>query len=220
LRVKEVRGTEKLAAIRSCLRGDKNALAHLVQRYQAQVLAFCLRITGSCEDAADVAQQVFINAYRRLDQFDQNLPFRAWLMRFAANECTAFLRRRGRPAGGEALEALTDPGQRAPSQVDLAEDREWVRQAVAQLPDQYRTVVLLYYFQELSYTEIAHRTGLSVGSHCDSAIFQLGCNNSTPRKTGPDRQARLSCQPHRPGRHRSRGLGDLAEQRPGVLLRR
>ena len=157
----------ELAAIRRCLRGEKDAFAHLVQRYQAQVLALCLRMTGSREDAADVAQQVFINAFRRLDQFDQNLPFRPWLMRIAANECIAFLRRRGRQppqAGGEALEALTDPGQSAPSLVDLAEDREQVRRAVDQLPDQYRTVVLLYYFQELSYTEIARQTGLSVGT--------------------------------------------------------
>lgn len=137
---------EELAAIRRCLRGEKDAFAHLVQRYQAQVLALCLRMTGSREDAADVAQQVFINAFRRLDQFDQNLPFRPWLMRIAANECIAFLRRRGRQppqAGGEALEALTDPGQSAPSLVDLAEDRERVRRAVDQLPDQYRTVAAL-----------------------------------------------------------------------------
>lgn len=158
---------EELAAIRRCLRGDKDAFAHVVQRYQAQVLALCLRMTGSREDAADVAQQVFINAYRRLDQFDQNLPFRPWLMRIAANECIAFLRRKGcqpAQAGGEALEALSDSGQGAPALVDLAEDRERVRQAVAQLPEQYRKVVLLYYFEELSYTEIAREAGLSVGT--------------------------------------------------------
>jgi RNA polymerase sigma-70 factor, ECF subfamily len=155
-------------AIRRCLSGDKDAFATLVRQYQAQILALCLRMTGNREDAADAAQQAFVNSYRHLDRYDLDQPFRPWLFRIATNECIALLRRRGRRAaeipGDQALEAVADPEEGAPALVDLADDRERVRRAVADLPDQYRTVVLLYYFQEFSYQEVARQTGLSVGT--------------------------------------------------------
>ncbi|HLN65389.1 MAG TPA: RNA polymerase sigma factor, partial [Symbiobacteriaceae bacterium] len=56
------------------------------------------------------------------------------------------------------------PGEGAPALVALAEDRERVRSAVAHLPDQYRQVVVAYYFQELSYQEIARQTGVPIGT--------------------------------------------------------
>ncbi len=154
-------------AIRRCLAGDRDAFAVVVRQYQALILALCLRLTGNREDAADVAQQVFVSAFRHLDQYDPQQPFRPWLCRIATNACTAFLRRhrRGGPAApAQATEALPDPEPGAPALVDQAEDRERVRRAVAGLPPPYRTVVLLYYFQDLSYLEIARQTGLPVGT--------------------------------------------------------
>lgn len=154
-------------AIQRCLAGSTEAFAEVVRLYQAQILALCLRMTGSREDAADAAQQAFVNCYRHLDRYDPHQPFRPWLYRIATNECIAFLRRRGHAtsvADEEALGAATDPAAGAPALVDLAEDRERVRGAVARLPSQYRTVVVLYYFRELSYQEIARQTGLSVGT--------------------------------------------------------
>jgi RNA polymerase sigma-70 factor (ECF subfamily) len=154
-------------AIQRCLAGSTDGFADIVRLYQGQILALCLRMTGSREDAADVAQQAFVNCYRHLDRYDRDLPFRPWLYRIATNECIAFLRRRGRTmtiADDAALGAASDPGAGAPALVELAADREQVRGAVARLPSQYRTVVLLYYFRELSYQEIARQTGLSVGT--------------------------------------------------------
>lgn len=154
-------------AIRRCLEGDRDAFAAVVQQYQAQVLALCLRMTGNREDAADAAQQAFVQAYRHLDQYDQHHPFRSWLFRIATNESISLLRRRGRQAAAvedETLQAVADPAQGAPALVDLAQDREQVRQAVARLPDHFRTVVVMFYFQELSYQEISRQTGLPVGT--------------------------------------------------------
>ncbi|HYF76009.1 MAG TPA: RNA polymerase sigma factor [Symbiobacteriaceae bacterium] len=159
---------EEREAISRCLAGDKNAYATLVGQYQAQVLALCLRMTGNREDAADVAQQAFIQAYRHLDRYDPDQPFRPWLYKIATNECISFLRRTKKhqavPAADDVLENVSDPADGAPSIVDLAEDRERVRTAVAQLPLSYRQVVVAYYFQELSYQEIARQTGVPVGT--------------------------------------------------------
>ncbi|HWI62006.1 MAG TPA: RNA polymerase sigma factor [Symbiobacteriaceae bacterium] len=153
-------------AISRCMAGDREAFAELVRQYQPQVLALCLRMTGSRDDAADVAQQAFIQAYRHLDRYDPDQPFRPWLYKIATNECIAFLRRtkKHQTAPADALENVSDPADGAPSIVDMAEDRERVRTAVAQLPPNYRQVVVGYYFQELSYQEIARQAGVPVGT--------------------------------------------------------
>ncbi|WP_374711683.1 RNA polymerase sigma factor [Symbiobacterium terraclitae] len=158
---------EEREAVRRCRAGDREAFAHLVREHQAAVLALCLRMTGSGEDAADAAQQAFLQAYRRLETYDPAQPFRPWLMKIAANECIALLRRRGRqPESGDesALERAAAPGPDAPALVELAEDREAVRRAVTALPPPYRTAVIQYYFEGLSYQQMAERSGLPTGT--------------------------------------------------------
>lgn len=152
-------------AIRRCLNGERDAFGHLVRLHQAMVLALCYRMTGSREDAADIAQQAFLQAFRNLHAHDSNQPFRPWLMKIATNESISFLRKKGRQkatADEEALAQAADTGPDAPSLVALAEDREAVRQAVSALPLPYRTAILQYYFEELSYKQIAERSGLPI----------------------------------------------------------
>ncbi|MGE5673611.1 MAG: RNA polymerase sigma factor [Mycobacterium leprae] len=153
-------------AIRRCRQGDRNAFGFIVQRYQAQILALCLRMTGSREDAADLAQQAFVQAYRHLAGYDSDHPFSPWLYRIATNECIAHLRRRRHQTVGdeETLAQVEDLAAEVPALVELAQDRESVRTAVAALPLPYRTVVVLYYFQGLNYQEIAQQTGLPIGT--------------------------------------------------------
>lgn len=154
-------------AIRRCQGGDRDAFAFLVERYQAGVLALCLRLTGKQADALDLSQQAFVKAWGALDRFDPHLPFRPWLLKIATNECIAHLRRQRRqpvPLEGAALELAVGPDQSAAALHELAGDRERVRQAVGQLPDHYRTIVLRYYFQQQSYQEIARELDLPMGT--------------------------------------------------------
>jgi len=152
-------------AIRRCRRGDRDAFGILVQQYQAQILGLCLRMTGSREDAADLAQQAFVQAYRHLAGYDPSQPFSPWLRRIATNECIAHLRRRRhQTVGDEVLEQVSDAETSVPALVELTEDREQVRQAVSALPPPYQTAVVLYYFQGLSYQEITNHTGLPIGT--------------------------------------------------------
>jgi len=146
---------------------EQEAFADLIRAHQAQVLALCYRMTGSREDAADIAQQAFLKAYRNLHLYDPGQPFRPWLMRIAANECISFLRRRERRrtvTDEEALLKAADAGPDAPSLVELADDRKAVRQAVYALPPHYRAAIVQHYFEGLSYQQIAERSGLSVGT--------------------------------------------------------
>jgi RNA polymerase sigma-70 factor (ECF subfamily) len=154
-------------AVALCLAGDKESFAHLIQAYQAPMLGLCLRMTGNRDDAADVAQQAFVKAYEHLETYDPLQPFRPWLFRIATNECISLLRRkRGAPVSvqDDQLEAVADPTPGAPTLTDLSEDRLRVREAVKSLPSSYRMVVVLYYFQELSYQAIAQQTGLPIGT--------------------------------------------------------
>lgn len=153
--------------IRRCLNGDREAFALLVRAYQGQVLGLCYRMTGSREDAADIAQQAFLKAYHKLDTHDQAQPFRPWLLKIATHECISHLRRSGRSktvADEEALSEAVAPEPDAPSLVELADSREEVRRAVSALPLPYRTVILQFYFEGLSYQQIADRSGLPMGT--------------------------------------------------------
>lgn len=154
-------------AVQRCLAGDKDAFAEIVRQYQAQILAYCLRMLGNREDAADAAQQAFVQAYRHLNRYDPHQPFRPWLYRIATNLCIDFRRRSGRqasPMADEDLERISEPTASPAHLADLAADREEIREAVARLPDHFRTVILLHYFEDLSYQEIAHQTKLPMGT--------------------------------------------------------
>jgi RNA polymerase sigma-70 factor (ECF subfamily) len=158
---------DELDAIERCRHDDKNAFAAVVQQYQAQILALCLRMTGNREDASDVAQQTFVQAFGHLDRYDPHQPFRPWLYKIATNQCISFLRRQGRqaaPVPDEVLEQVSDPEDGAPTLVEAAADRQEVRAAVATLPEPYRTAVVLHYFEGLSYQEMARQTDLPIGT--------------------------------------------------------
>lgn len=158
---------DERVAIERCRHGDKNAFAVIVQQYQTQILALSLRMTGNREDAADVAQQAFIQAFGHLDRYDPHQPFRPWLYKIATNQCISFLRRRGRqatPVSDEVLEQVSDPEDGTPTLVEAAADRQEVRAAVATLPEPYRTAVVLHYFEGLSYQEMARQTDLPIGT--------------------------------------------------------
>jgi RNA polymerase sigma-70 factor (ECF subfamily) len=162
----------------------REAFAQLVRQYQAQVLGLCYRMTGSRKDAADVAQQVFLQAYRHLHTHDTSQPFRPWLLKIATNECISFLRRSGRHktvADEEALDRAVDTEPDAPSLLELADDREAVRRAVAALPLPYRAVILQHYFEGLSYQQIAEREALEAHlercSECNLTLARLAAED-------------------------------------------
>src|SRR2546426_10635486 len=138
-------------------------LADAVRDHQDEVYGVALRITGDRESALDVTSATFLNAYRAFDRYDSSRPIRYWLLRIATNEAISHARRRGRElrrrADEDAAGLLPDPAL-APDALSIArEDQVRIRAAVAALPELYRVVVVLRYFNELGVDEIAQVTG-------------------------------------------------------------
>jgi RNA polymerase sigma-70 factor (ECF subfamily) len=157
--------------VRASRDGDQSAFAELVQAHQAAVFGTALRLVRDREVAAEVSNRTFYRAYEHLADFDEARPLRPWLVRIAANEALNELRARRRDAahtiGGEAgaieLERLIggpDPAEVVPHR----ERGAAIRAAVDRLPETQRTVVVLRYFAELSYADIADATQQTVNN--------------------------------------------------------
>jgi RNA polymerase sigma-70 factor (ECF subfamily) len=134
-----------------------------VREHQDEVYGVALRITGDRDAALDVASSTFLKAYRAFDRYDQTRPLRHWLLRIATNEAITYVRKRGRElrrrVDVEQASALAD-AKAAPDAESVArEDRARIRAAVSLLPELYRVVIVLRYFNELSVDEIAQVTG-------------------------------------------------------------
>ena len=137
--------------------GDPDAFGELVQRYQTSVYNVCYRLLGDSAAAEDQAQEAFIRAFRRLDQFDAERPFGPWVRRVAANLCLNRLAAAHAPAlsfdderDAPSLEMAPDPAVTH----EQRETAEALRAAIAALPVHYRIVIELRHFQELSYVRL------------------------------------------------------------------
>lgn len=157
--------------VRASRAGDQAAFGQLVGIHQAAVFGTVLRLVHDRELAADVSNRAFFRAYEHLAGFDDRRPLRPWLVRIAAHEALNALRSRRRDADntltGDAadieLEQLgggPDPAEVVPQQ----ERSQTIRAAVARLPESQRAVVVLRYFADLSYAEIAEATEQTINN--------------------------------------------------------
>jgi RNA polymerase sigma factor (sigma-70 family) len=154
------------ALVVACRRGESASLTALVSRYQSDVFGTVLRVCRDRESALELTNAVFYKAYQHFDSYDDSRPLRPWLIRIATNDALNWLRGRKRDREhlleGEASESAFAlvPGGEEPEQTALAkEQRELVRGALDQVPERYRTLLTLRYFNDLSYAEIAEITG-------------------------------------------------------------
>ncbi len=153
--------------------GSEGAYAVLVERYSDYVFTIAARILGDDEDAYDAAQEAFVRAYRAIGRFRGDAKFSSWLYRIATNRALTHLKRRRKRApevdidAGPHIESAIDvePTRTRPDQLVIdAEFRAQVRGAVTKLPDQYRTVITLFYLEQRSYKEVADVLGLPMGT--------------------------------------------------------
>ena len=156
------------ALVAACRRGDGRALAVLVERYQMDVFGTALRLTRNRDAALELSNGVFFKAYQNLHAYDDSRPLRPWLLRITTNETLNWLRSKRRDrdhllegeSGETALELTAGSDAEDPEYAALLrERRELVRDALMQLPERYRVVLTLRFFDDLSYAEIAEITG-------------------------------------------------------------
>lgn len=140
------------ALVRRCLEGRQDAFGGLVDRYLKRLFNVALRMLGSAEDAEDVTQTVFLNAYLKLRTYDPKYKFFSWIYRMTVNESLNVLKRRRRTVTLEAAPQVAAPGATADRATEV---QDLVGTALMRLTADDRTVVVLRHFASFSYEEIA-----------------------------------------------------------------
>ncbi|HOE64999.1 MAG TPA: sigma-70 family RNA polymerase sigma factor [Candidatus Hydrogenedentes bacterium] len=155
--------------------GQRQALAELVHRYQADIFRFCLHYLRDVEQAKDMAQEAFIRVYKARDRFDEKRVFRPWVLCIARNLCLNAIKHK-RAVPMESIEtyassARADSGELFRSSADGAEEqliaadrRAFVTQALEGLDDESREIVMLRFFEHMQARDIADIVGSTEGA--------------------------------------------------------
>jgi RNA polymerase sigma-70 factor (ECF subfamily) len=137
-----------------CLKGEKEAFGKLVEKYQKPIFNAALKVVADWDTAMDVTQNVFVKAYEKLPTYDRQFKFFSWIYRMAINEAINSIRQQ---KGKVDLENCEIEAKGTPE--DSLRSRrveKIVENAVADLPLDYRMVIVLYYFANLPYDEISY----------------------------------------------------------------
>ena len=161
------------ALVARIIDGDRDRFSELVARYERRVINYVYRITHRYEDAHDLTQEIFVKVYLALDRYDPKFQFSTWLFRIAQNSAIDALRKKS-----VSEVPLTRPGDE-----DEGKEREFaddgisperalknkqlsaaIETAVEKLPSDYRELIQLRHYAELSYEEIAAMKKLPLGT--------------------------------------------------------
>lgn len=164
-------------------RGHSQALRTLIERHQEELLRFLYRLTGDRASAEDVFQETFLQIHQSAGTFDTSRRFRPWLFTIAANKARDMLRRKGRrptldlsaPVAGSSSDAeggggtsfidLMEIDVPSPNAALDSEERDaMVQKAIGTLSPTLREILLMAYFQRLSYVQIAEDLEIPLGT--------------------------------------------------------
>ena len=161
------------ALVTRILEGDRDRFTELVRRYEKRLINYVFRITHRYEEAHDLAQEIFMKVYLALDRYDPKYQFSTWLFRIAQNASIDALRKKSVPEVPLARPTEEDPDRerefadtgispyRALKNKQLASA---IEKAVENLPPDYRDLIQLRHFAELSHEEIASMKRLPLGT--------------------------------------------------------
>lgn len=148
-------------------KGDDLAFSYLVEAYQRPVYNLCYRMLGNAGDAEDAAQETFIRAYKALHRYDPSRKFSTWLLSIASNYCIDQHRRRKLPTFSyDALETpiLPDKGIGMETKMMQDEHQEQVSALLEKLSPKDKAAIVMRYWYEYSYEEIAESLEMSVSA--------------------------------------------------------
>jgi RNA polymerase sigma-70 factor (ECF subfamily) len=160
--------------VEAVLRGQRERFGDLVERYQGRLVNYLYRLLRSVEDAHELTQEVFIKVYQALDRYDPRYRFSTWIFRVAQNAAIDEIRKRrvrlvsfdGREDDeGEAREWEPESPERGPyGALRNAERGGAIQEAIDKLPWEYRELIVLRHFGELSYDDIARLKAMPLGT--------------------------------------------------------
>jgi RNA polymerase sigma-70 factor, ECF subfamily len=180
---------ELLSAYRE--QADRLAFAELVRRYERELYSYLRRYLGDAGMAEDAFQTTFLQVHLKCDQFEEGRKFRPWLYTIATNQAIDAQRRNKRHRSvsldrntrgessddlGSLMDLLVSKEPSPDFRAESTQQRDWIRQAVEQLPESLRDAVNLVYYQGLKYREAADVLKIPVGtvkSRLHSAILKL-----------------------------------------------
>src|SRR6266849_10068028 len=151
-------------------RGDQDAFAQLVQRYQRRIFNLVYRMLQQYEEASEITQETFLAAWQGLPSFRGDARFGTWLYRIAYNCALKQLETRKRDralqAALQAEQALEseDTQIRADAELDAHDQQALVQEQLSHLPAKYRIVLILRHLQEMTYEEMAEILKMPVGT--------------------------------------------------------
>jgi RNA polymerase sigma-70 factor, ECF subfamily len=185
--VKQITDEQLIDSFRS---GDEKAFAELVRRYERELYGFLLRFLGRQAAAEDVFQEAFLQVHLSADRFETHRRFRPWLYTIAANKARDYLRReKRRPTvqltggsdddddGTRMLQEFVRDDTTPDVVLHEKEQKELVRKVVAEVPDHLREILVLGYFEQLSYKEMAEVLSIPLGtvkSRLHAAVAMFG----------------------------------------------
>jgi RNA polymerase sigma-70 factor (ECF subfamily) len=155
---KDERTDQELVA--ACLNGRREAFGELVLRHQDSVFGLAVGMTRNREDAADMAQEAFIKAYAKLEQYNPDYSFKAWLLRICANQTKNLFRKRTRRRKAEENHL----NEAAVLESESRPDFQTLETALAQLPSKLAAPLRLKHMEGLSYEEISRMLGIGVSA--------------------------------------------------------
>ena len=174
---------EDASLVRQTLEGSQEAFQALVERYQSRLFALARHYTKNPVDVEDIVQEAFLKAYSRLETFQHQSSFYTWIYRITTNTVLDFMKRHGR----NPVQAVEDPelvSENAPTgdpgstralsphaRMERTEISEITETVLSELPEIFRTALVLREFEQLSYQEIADVLGISIGT-VESRLFR------------------------------------------------
>lgn len=168
---------EEQAWLEAAREGDKEAFGRLIEAYQGPVYNLAYRMLGNRGEAEEAAQEAFIRAYTKLDSYDPTRKFSTWMLSIASNYCIDLLRKRralllslDQPLPPHPA-LMSDRADGPESQAVDSEREEMVQSLLQTLPEDYRQSVVLFYWYDLSYQEIAEVMDTTV-SAIKSRLFR------------------------------------------------
>lgn len=158
------RAAEDVALIDRYLKGDHSAFDDLMRAHEDRVFAICLRMLRDREAALDVTQETFLTLFRKADRYKAEAAFSTWLYRVTMNACYDYLRRTKRRKA-DALPEGHDPADpRSGDPLESAEVRPDIEAALARIPEEFRSAVVLVDLQGLAIDQTAEILGVPSGT--------------------------------------------------------
>ncbi|WP_295664535.1 sigma-70 family RNA polymerase sigma factor [uncultured Mucilaginibacter sp.] len=154
--------------------GDQKAYADLMHRYKDSIYFMALKMVNNKEDAMDLTVETFAKAFEKLDKYQPEFAFSTWLFRVGTNNCIDFIRKK--KLNTQSINGMVDDdGDERPLQIKSdalnpeevsmkKEQTQTLKVLIDSLPSRYRNLIVLRYFDELSYEEISEQLDLPLGT--------------------------------------------------------